>query len=343
MLNTLKATLPYLDQPQVVNSIRKASWPVGAAAGGALAWRNAQQQPDKQKALLQNGLVLGATLAGTAVAAKRWFYEPAAAHTLAQPVIDGLKARYGQQTAQLAQKPFKSLSDFKTLMHTVTHQPGVSAALRRQDLHHIAPPPALEEEGFEEVGKFLKLGAVSVGSGFAGGQLNPNAKANRPAMIQEGLFQLVVNIGMCGVGAAAGMMGANAFGHQASRLGRFAWVSGGLAAGIGLGSPVAQWMNKHVVNPLLGKKTADPQQDRTVGWQDLAIHVDDLPLMLMFSGVEAVKPVIPLCFAYSGWRTGSARNKTVATDHNTPPTPSPFLTNRNDKIFAHFTGQPLTS
>ena len=323
--HTAQAVLHYVDQPHVVKALQKASWPLGIAAAGVTATQAVNQASDKPKEALKQAAVIGAALTGTALATHKLnFSELPALKTLTQDAMQYVRHEMGDEVAQLANKPQKSVSDFKTLVNKLEQATHLTADKRQQLKSKILPPPALEDDPMHEVKHFMKLGAASVGSGLLGGVL-ANAvtgqKSQLPAQLKEGAFQMGVNIGMCGAGAAAGIKAAEMMGHAASRYKRIGWIGAGLAAGIAGGNVASQVLENTVIDPLAkatGQTGLVNEPARRVHGDDMAMHVDDLPLMLMFAGVEAVKPVIPLCFLNSGIKTGvaaSAQAKPVSSHH----------------------------
>jgi hypothetical protein len=270
---------------------------------------------------LRNAVLTSLAVTGTALAAKRWFYDPLAVKKLSPQALQQISQCLGPSWAKIASLPYKTLGQLQQLLEHINHSPYLSPAQRQHLTQWIAPPPALEENPMHEVKNFMKLGLAAVGSGLLGGILG-NAISGQaqqtPAQLKEGLFQLGVNIGMCGVGAAAGIKAAEHFGHGSQRLKRLGWIAAGLTAGIAAGNVVSQGLEKTVVKPLARATANDAlanEPPRQVRWQDLLLHVDDLPLMLMFAGVEAVKPIIPLCFLYAGLKTGLARQSQNTTPH----------------------------
>jgi hypothetical protein len=315
------ATLTYADQPHVVKRLQQAAWGMGVVATGAHAAgampQTAPQAQQPAKSAQPNKAVqvavAGAALVGTGLAThKLGFNALPKAHTLPAHALHTIAEQLGPKVAAVAQKSRKSVADFKTLLTAIGQTPGLTATQRNQLKTWLLPTPALEDDPMHEVGTFLKLGTASVGSGLLGGMVGNAAtlkQGNLPAQLKEGLFQLGVNIGVCGVGAAVGIKAAEVMGHANNRLARAGWIGVGLVVGIAAGNAVSGLLEKTVVDPL-AKATgntelaADPA--RKVHLTDVLMHVDDLPLMLMFAGVEAAKPIIPLCFLMSGIKTGLA-------------------------------------
>jgi hypothetical protein len=315
--------LHYVDQPHVVKTLQQVSWPVGAAGAAVAAAGAVNQSEDKTKTALKQAIVIGASLGGTALATHKLnFSELPALKTLSTDVFQTVSRTLGDDVAQLANKPKKTVGELKQLVTHLDSALHLPHAERHALKAAVLPAPELETDPMHEVKSFLKLGAASVGSGVVGGAA-ANAltgdKSQLPAQLKEGLFQMGVNIGMCGVGAASGIKAAEAMGHAASRLKRVGWIGGGLAAGIAGGNLVSNMLEKTVVDPV-AKATGHPElaadPARQVHSTDLAMHLDDVPLMAMFAGVEAIKPVIPLCFLYSGIKSGTAAAKPQAATGN---------------------------
>lgn len=220
--------------------------------------------------------------------------------------------------------------------------------------------PEEENEGFMEEAKkaasFFLVGGISVLSGLAGGLAankvnkvkDPNATVN---MIKEGIFQFVANIALCAVGAgiALGVVNGewgpkgNALRqtgdkfadfinkHPAKKLIRTGIIGAGLSIGIFGGGFIANWLGRNYVNPFFDKMqgktpTANnglPPEKRKIEFSDAILHLDDVPTAMALAGVKIIEPVIPLFFAFSGYRTGIGyRNDESA---KTPPAPMPTI------------------
>lgn len=153
-------------------------------------------------------------------------------------------------------------------------------------------------------------------------------------VFKEGIFQYVANIAMCGFGAGTGLLTANLLGFTkySNPQGRFASVSAGLAAGIMVGSKLANPISKQVERFFDDDATLEahkkPKLGRKLEGSDIILHVDDIPTAFSVAGVQALKPWIPPFFVQSGIRTAKGyRNSDDATSP-IAPTSLPFQLHR---------------
>lgn len=221
----LRAGGHYIEQPKVVH---KAKWwaaglgVAGLGGIGAMDVFNAKPE-DRQKVLVRDAMVLGATAVGTAAASR--FMIPSLkelkgdAENIIPEAVKFLKANYPENLAQpminIMSKEKKSFGDFynffKQMKAKFPHSRSDHKSLGEEVEALMSGKP---EEGFAEEAakavKFFTVGGISVISGLLGGlaanKINqvkdPDATVN---MMKEGIFQFVANIALCAVGAMAAL------------------------------------------------------------------------------------------------------------------------------------------
>lgn len=197
----------------------------------------------------------------------------------------------------------------------------------------------MEDDGeLVTMARFFTVGLASVLSGLTGGIVankinkvkDPNATAN---MAKEGCFQFIANIALCAVGASIALvlMKIPQVAKQIAKLGalskvvRTIGIMIGLCLGIFGGGIIANILGQRYINPLIDRlngKQPDPNASqggkRKIEFADAILHLDDLPTALAIAGFEAVEPILPWFFAFSGYRTGIGYRNDADSKHKTP-------------------------
>jgi hypothetical protein len=228
-------------------------------------------------------------------------------------------------------------------------------ALWKKHVTDLMPPE--ENEGFLEeakkAGSFFLVGGLSVLSGLAGGLMANKVNRNKDSdatvnMIKEGIFQFVANIALCAVGAGIALGVVNGeWGpkdttlrkigdqfaekiakHPLKKVFRTGIIGAGLSIGIFGGGHIANWLGRNYVNPffdkLQGKVHALNEQapstgKRKIEFSDAILHLDDVPTAMALAGVKIIEPIIPLFFAFSGYRTGIGYRNDPSVQKPRPP------------------------
>ena len=267
----LKVVGKFLDQPILVAKLGKTV-PLALAGGAALFTVNKALREDtfedKRKSVIQNGVVLGATIASAIMAPKI-----ATAITKKKPltpfkqlVADNTKnidefvssRTLGKDVNNVLQKAKKKVLAPREIKMLQTELKGNDG---KAFLDKLIPPPenVSAKDIFSEIGWLSIVGACPVAGGVAGGVLadklnGENWKKKLPDKVKEGSYQYLANIFLCnvGAGAALGIMEKN---NIKSRLARGLGMVGGIiATGVIGGSKIANLIGDKVINPLCGEK-----------------------------------------------------------------------------------------
>lgn len=184
------------------------------------------------------------------------------------------------------------------------------------------------KEIFKETGRLSVLGLMPVAGGVLGGiaadkitgEDCPKSTSNK---IKEGAYQFLANIFMCNVGAAGALFAAERLQKAGkiralSPMGKLGVIMGGIfVTGIVGGSFVANWIGKHILDPIFdGKKQEksefnknftghkDLYEERKPELLDMALHTDDIATAGVLSGFKWIEPMLPLMYTISGYRAG---------------------------------------
>jgi hypothetical protein len=300
----------YLEQPAVLRTVgQKIAIPLAGLGVAGITVKDVMtaKPEDKKKTALRDMLVLGATTAGTALAAKRFmpiqsleacqeaaklFTEELSVLMKQHPSLEKALANNPHAKAALAvniDKPVgfsrKALQEIDRVVKA--HLPGTAASKEKaiSALFGEEDKPPVEElkEEIDKAYDFFATGGLSVLSGMGGGWLankinkEKNARANEN-MVKEGVFQFVANIALCAVGAIGGLMvAATPKIHEftkASLMGRITkvgLVSTGLSVGIFGGGYVANHLGKTVINPFF-KWLENTDQSRSQKMAQMATY-----------------------------------------------------------------------
>ncbi len=363
-LSTVRAFGHYIDQPATIAMARKGAMGVAAAAGLGLFMRDTLQGEtftEKRKNALRSGLVLGATTLGTILATRKWMPIKAEVHTIGEDVIQRFKQRYSPRIMDLIEKKRQqlplSLAEFQELLggmkkDVLAKYPNKAEAMRilEKDIAEALPVGHTHhgfmdsmKHSFDEMKDFFRVGLASVVSGFVGGAV-ANKLNNEPAgknlpMMKEGLFQILANIVVCTIGAGLGLAAINTpvIKNKLQPLGlpgklaKVGIVATGLFSGIGLGGAAANHIGNKWLGPSFNHHGPKHQDKRRMEFADVILHFDDIATGMVLAGVEALKPFLPLFFAFSGYRTGmgyrngkNGRNEKSGKEEQ--PTPVSSLT-----------------
>jgi hypothetical protein len=366
MLSTLKHSAAmvahFLDHPATIRAAEKAVplvYPTGAALLMGRDLYKAEGGEEKLKVALRDALVLGATVAGTLYGTKWLMHE---AHEFAPRGLEALKNLKGSYSGDLQAKlktmlskeheqvgfqefrqAFRSMwSETQTRLKSAASEEEKVTLLKglRDDIQEVFPLSQEGEESFVEQLKkaaaFFGVGAISVGSGVAGGlvanALNGGGSEVKVNIFKEAAFQFIANIALCAIGASLGLLTVNTLKSYVNpifnnRLFRIPIVSAGLSLGIVGGGFIANFLGRVLINPVCDwmdsadRSIANLKERLSEGWNrkgnsrriefsDVILHLDDLPTALAIAGMKVMGPFIPPFFAFSGYRAGIGyRNK----------------------------------
>lgn len=327
MSSSLKIVGKYLDQPILVEKLRKAV-PIGLSACAAVYTLDKTVQaptPEKKKkAFIRNGLILGATIASalaapriaTAITGKKAvtpFKELVKENT---KLIDEFvrKNQTGNEVGSILQKAKSKVLAPKEILTLTGELKGKDS---KEFLDKLIPPPenVSSKDIFSEIGWLSIVGAIPVVGGVIGGiaadkVTGENWQKRLPDKIKEGSYQYLANIFLCnvGAGAALGILEKN---NIQSRLARgLGMIAGIILTGVIGGSKIANYIGDKFINPVLcnerypkGKKHKH-HDERTPELIDIGLHTDDIATVSLLSGLKWIEPALPILYTVSGYRAG---------------------------------------
>ena len=322
MTSTLRVIGKYLDQPILVEKLRKAV-PVGlGAAGCAFTVGEVAKEKtpgEKRRTGIQTAFVLGATI-GSALAApkiataitKKKALQPIANTKIIDEFVS--EKTLATNVRGILEKAKKKVLTPKEIL-TLTQE--LKSKDDKRFLDKLIPPPenVSSKDIFSEIGWLSIVGAVPVVGGVAGGILAD--KVNRddwrkrlPDKIKEGSYQYLANIFLCNVGAgvALGILEKN---NIQSRMARgLGMIAGIILTGVIGGSKIANMIGDKFINPLCGGKRGG---ERTPELIDIGLHTDDIATVSLLSGLKWIEPALPILYTVSGYRAGIGyrNNKTI--------------------------------
>ena len=327
MSSSLKIVGKYLDQPILVEKLRKAV-PIGLSACAAVYTLDktvqAPTSEKKKKAFIRNGLILGATIASalaapriaTAITGKKAvtpFKELVRENT---KLIDEFvrKNQTGNEVGSILQKAKSKVLAPKEILTLTGELKGKDS---KEFLDKLIPPPenVSSKDIFSEIGWLSIVGAIPVVGGVIGGiaadkATGANWRKRLPDKIKEGSYQYLANIFLCnvGAGAALGILEKN---NIQSRLARgLGMIAGIILTGVIGGSKIANYIGDKFINPVLcnercpkGKKHKH-HDERTPELIDIGLHTDDIATVSLLSGLKWIEPALPILYTVSGYRAG---------------------------------------
>lgn len=193
------------------------------------------------------------------------------------------------------------------------------------------------KEIFKETGRLSILGLMPVAGGVLGGIAaekitGENTPKSTSDKIKEGTYQFLANIFMCNVGAAGALFAAEKLQKAGtikalSPMGKLGVIMGGIfITGIMGGSIAANWLGKHILDPIFDKKHKEKEgkpadeanfrrhvkhgrhkdiySERKPELLDMALHTDDIATAGVLSGFKWIEPMLPLMYTISGYRAG---------------------------------------
>lgn len=329
VINKLKLTGKYLDQPLLVSKFKKAVPKV--FVGGAILYGagNVYKAPEHKKnsAIINNAAVLTATV-GSALAAPKLAskiigktYEKYAKKDIIErntKLVDAFISEENQSDSitKILNKAKEHVLNFKEIKTIHKELPKTDKG--KQFLNDLIPEPQniTSKDIKNEIGRLSIIGAIPVVGGVAGGIAGEKisegklSKENTANRIKEGAYQYLANIFLCNVGAGIaleGMEKANIKSKSARALGM---VGGIVTTGIIGGSAIANYIGKKVINPLfdgkektkgINKKLNSEREPEVI---DVCLHTDDIATVAVMSGLKWIEPALPILYGISGYRAG---------------------------------------
>lgn len=354
-IETLKNNLycfgKYLDQPAVVNGLKKYVPPVAAGLVGAYTLYDTYRAPEgeKKKTFIRDIFVWGFAL-GTALVATRGF------KFRGKEWIKGIANNHIHSHApKVTPKPVKvhdhdhgehkhssccghahakdpSYMSFSEIKELGKDREGLKKLIPDSHAHTF-------KEMMKELLYLTKIGTVPVVGGITGGVIGDkingeNIKETVKDKLEEGTFQYLANITLCNAGAGLALLGLNKAGieNKAARFGGM--LAGVIGVGLVFGGTIANFIGKNLVKPLVDKGvkgTIDEYSnnghihhmfdnvnaERRPEPLDLALHIDDVASVGFLSGMQWIGPILPALYSVSGYRAGIGyRNREPEPDHH---------------------------
>lgn len=331
-MNSLKVLGKYLDQPRFVKRFSQAVPFIMVAGGGLCVYSQISKAPvsEKRKEFIKNTAVMTATV-GSAIFAPKIATKLFKGqhchghchhhhHDAAELIGDFLKNnKVTQKTAQILEKaktkvlrPKEIRQIFGELEQTakgkefLSGEEGLIPDPENIDSKHI----------FGEIGRLSVFGLIPVLGGIAGGIVGDKLsektwKDKVPDKIKEGTYQYLANIMLCNIGAGVALLGLEKLGVE-SKTGRaLGMITGIVLAGLVFGSAIANLVGKFCIDPLLHKKDKnhvhnhiDLYSERKPEVLDAGLHIDDVSIVAVLSGLKWIEPALPILYAISGYRAG---------------------------------------
>lgn len=333
-MNSLLIIGKYLDQPRLVRNFAKTV-PALLVAGGALYAAdhvNKTPQKDKNKEFIKSVAVLTGTI-GSALLATRGMkaikingrtifkgfhglsehiHSHGHAHEHSHEIDNFLKTnQISTKTREILQKSktkVLSLSEVRTLFEELYENPQ-----GKEILDELIPNPENIDSKhiFGEIKRLSVMGLVPVLGGIAGGIVGDNLtekdwKSKIPNKIKEGSYQYLSNIFLCNVGAGAALWAMEKAKKTSKAARAIGMLAGILIVGVLGGSAVANWVGRTCIDPLLGHKhkKGSLYSERTPEILDISLHIDDVSIVAVLSGLKWIEPALPILYSISGYRAG---------------------------------------
>ena len=333
-ISLLKITGKYLDQPMLTAKFAKAT-PAILCAGSALVTAiNTYQAPrrDQKKVFCQNVCIMFGTIVSAMVAAKgikpvkingkqifkgfKGLLEPSCQKEIKKQqtqIIDEF-VKNNPQNEKIAPILEKSKNNVLNHSEIATLYENLNETKKGQNfLEKFIPDPKKikAKDIFSEIGKLSLMGLAPILGGTFGGIVGDRLtekkwKEKIPNKIKEGAYQYFANIFLCNVGAAAalGIMEKMNIKSKASRT--IGMTAGILIAGVAGGSAIANFIGHKFIDPIFTKKNNNRRlySERSPEAVDLGLHIDDVATIAVISGLNWIKPALPVFYSFSGYRTG---------------------------------------
>lgn len=330
-MNSLKVLGKYLDQPRLVKRFSHAVPFVMVAGGGVYAYSHLSQTPpqEKRKELIKSVAVLtgtiGSAIVAPKIAAKLFKGQHCHGHChhhhdAAEMIDDFIKNnKLTQKTSYLLEKAkekvlrpteirqiFDELGQNERGREFLSGEEGLIPDPENIDSKHI----------FSEIGRLSVFGLIPVLGGIVGGVVGDkltekNWKEKIPDKVKEGTYQYLANIMLCNVGAGVALLGMEKLGVTSKPVRALGMITGIVLAGLVFGSAIANLVGKFCIDPLLHKKEKnhshnhiDLYSERKPEVLDAGLHIDDVSVVAVLSGLKWIEPALPILYAISGYRAG---------------------------------------
>lgn len=342
-MNSLTNLGKYLDQPRLINLFSKAVPTIMVVGGTGYALNQVRKSPKETKrdVFIQNVSVLtgtmGAALAGPSLASKIFGahghehhhehehenvqvteheHGHEHAHEECEHCIDSMIDKYIERNPKeqeaipilkKAKEKILSFSEIKTIFEKL-----YSKADGKKLLNHLIPNPEHIDSGhiFGEIGRLSIIGLLPVLGGVLGGIVGDKAtdknwKEKIPNKIKEGSYQYLANIFLCNIGAGVALLAMEKAKITSKSSRAFGMIGGIILAGIVGGSTIANYVGQKIIDPLFGlKNNKGLYSERKPEALDFGLHIDDVSVVAVLSGLKWIEPALPILYSISGYRAG---------------------------------------
>lgn len=319
----------FLDQPLLTAKFNKkvpTIFTVGSSAFILHEVRNTKPE-DRKKTGLKAAIILGTTAISAIQAPKIASYLTNRAVQKTYSEIAKINAKNVGEV--LSDKKYsneivKILNKAKNKVLSIKEVDKLNRELDKDTFNKIIPPPEniTSKDIFREIGWLSIFGAIPVLGGIVGGitadmATEKNWKSNVPNKIKEGVYQYLANIFMCNIGAGAALGILEKMNIKSKTARCLGMVGGIILTGVIGGSAAANFISNKFINPLLGNKNKQKQQEnRTPELLDLGLHTDDIATVSLLSGLKWIEPSLPMLYAVSGYRAGIGYRNDKHNDEN---------------------------
>lgn len=307
----------FLDQPLLTAKFNKkvpTIFTVGSSAFILHELKNTKPE-DRKKTGLKTAIILGTTALSAIQAPKIASYLTNRA--VQKTYSEIAKANAQNITEVLSTKKYpenieKILNKAKDKILSIKEVDILNKGIEKDTFNKIIPPPEniTSKDIFREIGWLSIFGAIPVLGGIVGGITADMAtekswKSDVPNKIKEGVYQYLANIFMCNIGAGAALGILEKMNIKSKSARCLGMVSGIILTGVIGGSAAANFISNKLINPILGNKNNQKQQEtRTPELLDLGLHTDDIATVSLLSGLKWIEPSLPMLYAVSGYRAG---------------------------------------
>ncbi len=347
-MNNFQAVGKFLDQPLLVSKFQENVPLILGTLGTLYTAKEVYNAPDDKKkdTFIKTGLTMGATVVSAV-------YAPKIASAFAKKDPPPKSSEIIEKNTGLIDEFIKTNNPIEPVQKIL--EKGKNKILNIGEIKDIFEKLGKEEKGknfleefipspknttaediFDDI-KYLSIyGAVPVAGGIAGGVAADVAtdkkhwKEKFPNKIKEGSYQYLANIFMCNIGAGAALHLMEKKGVTSKTTRALGMIAGIVLTGVIGGSKIANFIGKHIIDPIFDKKEKEKpnydikdyvqsaknkkeykkeikkqkEKERTPELIDIGLHTDDIATVSLLSGLKWIEPALPLLYSVSGYRAG---------------------------------------
>lgn len=224
------------------------------------------------------------------------------------------KNQVSQKTRELlikAKTKILNFAEIKTIFEELEKNPKAKEFLSGENGLIPDPENIDSKHIFGEIKRLSLLGLAPILGGISGGIIGDKLtekdwKEKIPNKIKEGSYQYLANIFLCNVGAGVALWAMEKAKITSKALRALGMIAGIILTGIAGGSAIANLIGKRFIDPLLGNKNKDKNlySERKPEVIDVGLHVDDIAVVAVISGLKWIEPALPILYSISGYRAG---------------------------------------